>query len=236
MNGRLPVAALAAVLCTPAAGVAEDLTIVSTVTVGKGPPSTSTQYLSGDKVRTSDADTDTILEYGSSRMVVINHRKKEYYETSLAEMKRFLDQLQAQMQANPIMEKMLGPTAKVEVRKAPGSRKIAGYDTQQYVLSMGDTLKFDVWAAPALPAPHHYFEARKASYAAMGPLGKRFEAMFDEMKQIKGFPLALGLSARMMMFKQEMVSEATEVKKGPLPASAFALPAAYKKKDAPFKK
>jgi hypothetical protein len=32
------------------------------------------------------------------------------------------------------------------------------------------------------------------------------------------------------------VSEATEIRKGAIPATAFAIPAGYQKKDAPFKK
>jgi hypothetical protein len=43
-------------------------------------------------------------------------------------------------------------------------------------------------------------------------------------------------SVKVMMVTSEMKSEATEVKKGPIPDSAFAIPAGYKKKDSPFNK
>jgi hypothetical protein len=36
--------------------------------------------------------------------------------------------------------------------------------------------------------------------------------------------------------KQHTLSEATEVKKGPIPASTFEIPAGYKKKPSPFVK
>jgi hypothetical protein len=40
----------------------------------------------------------------------------------------------------------------------------------------------------------------------------------------------------MMGFKQEVRSEAKEIKKGPIAASAFEVPVGYKKQDSPFKK
>jgi hypothetical protein len=73
-------------------------------------------------------------------------------------------------------------------------------------------------------------------YAAMGPLGKKFQKMGEEMRKIKGFPLATTTSVKMMMTKQESQAEVVEVKKGPIPASAFEVPADYKRVDAPFKK
>jgi hypothetical protein len=217
---------------------AEDLTIVSKLTIGKdkGKELTSTQYISRDKVRTSDGQNDTILEYETGRMVIVNHKEKEYYETSFAEISRQFQELEAQLQGNPMLERMFGGIAEVKVQKGEGTRKVAGYDCEPYSLSMGDALLFDLWVTPALEAPHQYYDARKASYALMGPMGQRFEKMFDEMKKIKGFPLAVDTRIKMMMMKQETLSEATEVKKGEIPASAFELPAGYKKKDSPFKK
>jgi hypothetical protein len=44
------------------------------------------------------------------------------------------------------------------------------------------------------------------------------------------------MSSKMMTKTLERTSEATEVKKGPIPASAFEVPAGYAKKDSPFKK
>ena len=54
------------------------------------------------------------------------------------------------------------------------------------------------------------------------------------MKKINGFPIAMNSSVKVMMVKSELKSEATDIKKGPIPASAFAIPAGYKKKDSPF--
>lgn len=228
-----PLLALVALaVALPAA--AEDLTVVSKVSVGKGKESTSTQYITAEKVRTSDGQNDTVLDYASGKMVMIDHKEKSYFETSLAEMSAKLEELEAQMKGNPMLEKMFGQIGEVTVTKLDGKKAIAGYETQQYQLTMGDSMAFDLWAAPGLAAPHQYFDARKAQYVSMGPMGKRFARMFEEMKKIEGFPLATSMSMKMMGVKQETTTEATEVKKGAIPAAAFEVPSGYKKKDSPF--
>jgi hypothetical protein len=224
-----------AVLVLAAAASAEDLTIVSRVDMGKGKTSTSTQYLAKDKVRTSDGESGTILELATGRIVIINEKKKEYYETSLQDLAAAMQKLQDQMKGSP-MAGMFGKVEDVTVVKGTEPKKIAGYDTEHWVMSMGDALRFDVWAAPALEVPTQYYEARKSVYAAMGPMGPRFQKMVEEMRKVKGFPLATRISAKMMMVKMDTLTEATEVKKGPIPASAFEVPAGYTKKEPPFKK
>lgn len=70
----------------------------------------------------------------------------------------------------------------------------------------------------------------------MGPMGKRFGKMFDEMKKVKGYPIALDMDVDMGMVKITTTTEATEVKKGSIPDSVFALPTGYKKTKSPFKR
>jgi hypothetical protein len=235
---RVGVVALAMGVAGGAAAAAEDLTIVSTVTVGKGTPSTSTQYISTGRVRVSNPESDTIFDAGTGRVVVVNHKKKEYFEFTREEMAAAMQQFEAQMQqAGPLMEKMMGgQVGEASVKKTGASRKVAGYDCDEYTVVMGENLRYDVCAAPALPPPAHYYDALKSPFAVMGPVARRFEKLFDEMKEIKGFPVAMNSSIKVMMVRSEMKSEATDIKKGPIPESAFAVPAGYKKKDAPFKK
>lgn len=214
---------------------AEDLTIVSQVDLGKGKTTTSTQYLTSDKVRTSDGERDTIVDFGSGRMVMIDNKKREYSETSLQEMAAAMQKMQQELAGSP-MAGMFGKVGDVTVEKGTEPKKIAGYDTQHWIMTMGEGLRFDLWAAPALQAPTQYYDARKSLYAAMGPMGQRFQKMVDEMRKVKGLPLATRVTAKMMMIKMDTYTEATEVRKGAIPASAFEVPAGYKKKDPPFKK
>ena len=64
----------------------------------------------------------------------------------------------------------------------------------------------------------------------------RFEKLYEEMKKIDGFPLRTELDSKIMGMKLESVSEATEVRKGPIPPGTFDPPAGYKKKDSPYEK
>ena len=213
--------------------IAEDLTVVSKVSMGDR-SSTSTQYVSSTKSRTTDGETDTILDFPTGGMTVVDHKKKEYWQTTIQEMAAYMDKLYKDVGNNPMFASMFGGNEDVYVEKGKGSRKVAGYECQDYTLSMGRSFVFDVCAAPALQPPPQYYEGRKLSYAAMGPVGKRFSKMFDEMREIKGFPLRMAMDVDMGVMKQETLSEAIEVKKGAIPASTFELPAGYKKKKSPF--
>ncbi len=234
---RTAVLALFGAVAGPVFALAEDLTIVSNVTLGKGVTSTSKQYLSAGKIRTSNSETDTLFDASTGRVVVVNHNKKEYYEFTREEMAASLKQFEAQMQsAGPMMEKMMGgPVGDVSVKKHGTSRKVAGYDCEEYTVAMGENLRYDVCAAPGLQPPTQYYDALKSPFAAMGPVARRFEKVFDEMKKIKGFPIAMNSSVKVMMVRSELKSEATDIQKGPIPASTFEIPAGYKKKDSPFK-
>jgi uncharacterized protein DUF4412 len=226
---------LAAVLALPLRGAAEDLTIVSTVTTPRGTTRTQTQYISASRMRLSYEERDTIVDLASGKVILVDPRRKEYSETSLGELRAFLDQIDAAMAGRPIFDHSIGATASVTVARGTGGvRKIAGYDTEPYTLTMGDSMRFEVWAAPGLQPPLQYFDARKVVYATMGPMARRFDRMFDELKKIKGFPLATVSDSRMRVGRRQVTIEATDIRKGPISDSVFAVPAEYKKVDSPF--
>jgi hypothetical protein len=214
---------------------AEDLTVVSKVTVGDK-SSTSTQYMTSTKSRTSDGQSDSIIDFPTGKMTFIDHKAKTYWETTLEEMAAYMDRLYRDVKGNPMLEKMFGGSDEVTVERGKESRKIAGYDCDEYTLSMGRSFEFEVCAAKGLQPPPQYYEGRKLSYASMGPMGQRFSKMFDEMKKIKGYPIAMDTDVDMGMAKIQTSSEAIEVKKGAIPASTFDLPAGYAKKPSPFKR
>ena len=228
-------AGLLGLLAMPVA--AEDLTIVSSVKGGKD-PMTQTQYLTADRTRTHTGDQDVIVEIVSGRIVTIDHKKKEYTETTFAEMAAMMKKLEADFAKMPgFLQKTMGGAVKpVTMQKGIAPRKIAGYDCTQYNLAMGEDMTWSIWAAPALEVPAKYIESMKSNAAMMGPMGRRFMAMYDEMAKIKGYPLSFATSSKMAGRKMETLIEATEVKKGPIPASVFAIPAGYTKKALPAQK
>lgn len=213
---------------------AEDLTIVSRFTAGKGEATTSTQYISAGKIRTGDERYDTIIDIESGRMIHIDHKKKVYYETTLEEMRQHFAELERMLQDNPMLAKMFGGATAVEVKKESGSRTIAGYSCDPYLMTMGDKLQFEIWAAKGLKAPYSYYDAKKMAFATMGPAATRFERMWEEMKKIDGFPLATKMESRMMGINMVTDTEATEVRQGPIPEGTFEPPAGFKQKKSPY--
>jgi hypothetical protein len=214
---------------------AEDLTVISKVTVGDE-SGTSTQYMTATKSKSSDGQNDTIIDFPTGQMTFIDHKSKSYWETTLEEMASYTDRLYRDVKDNPMLASIFGGPDAVTVEKGKGSRKIAGYACDDYTMKMGESFVFEICAAPALQPPPQYYEGRKLSYAAMGPVGKRFGKMFDEMTKVKGYPLVSDMDVDMGMMKMKTSSEATEVRKGAIPASTFDVPAGYKKKSSPFKR
>jgi hypothetical protein len=65
-------------------------------------------------------------------------------------------------------------------------------------------------------------------------MGRHFEKMFEAMKKARGYPLSFAMHVKMEGMKQETLTEATEVRKGGIPAATFEVPAAFTKKKSPF--
>ena len=234
------IAILAVAVAVPALAGGDELTVVSRVTVNGKAPTTSTQYIGAHKIRSSDGEHDTIVDLAAGRFTVIDHQKKEYFQFTRDEMAASMQKLEQQM-SGPMagmFEKMMGGKAgEVTVVKG-AARKVAGYDCTNYTYTLGENMKYDVCTTQGVQLPDelYYYDALKGPYAMMGPMGKRFEKLFDAMKKTKGFPVAMNSTVNIMTMKMQIQSEATEIKKGAIPASAFEVPAGYKLKPSPFKR
>jgi len=250
MNTRrmLAVAAVASIVAVPA--LAEDLTIVFKTT-GSGGAGTTTHYFSSERMRTGDAESETIMEYAAGKIVSIDHKKKEYSEITLAEMEAAMkaaaakmEEANAQMASMPPavrqkMEQMMGGGASAVTVTKGGTRQVAGYTCQDYAVAMGQTMTTKICATTALqfPAPnvdYRKFQSFAGSAATMAnnPMFKSMGKMADEMKKIEGFTIAEATSMKMMGKSMDSSKEAVEIKKGPIPASAFdvaAIAKGYKK-------
>ncbi len=225
--------AAAAVLAGPA--FAEDLTVVFKMT-GTGAPATSTAYYSPEKMRTSTSAMDMVITYGSGLIVTIDHKKKEYSEITMEEMEAALAKSAAQM-ANlpPAVRDMMGGAAESATVTKGAVRQIAGYDCQEYTVAVGTSMTTRVCASTAVAPPSAKVDYRKYASlagAVKGPMFQSFAKMADELKKIQGFILAESTSFKMMGQNVQSSREATEVRKGAIPASAFdvaAIAPGYKK-------
>jgi hypothetical protein len=155
---RLSALALAGALTAPLG--AEDLTLVWKITGQKGPPGSRTQYITSTRMRSTEGDKDFIADLDAGKITMIDHKKKQYSETTMAELEAAMQKAGARMQEAsarmqevigrmpPEMQKKLGqvaaPGLAVTVTNG-GSRRIAGYDAQQYTLSLGEIVSTEMW-------------------------------------------------------------------------------------------
>jgi hypothetical protein len=223
---------------------ADDLTIVSKVT-GEGAQDTNrTWYLTPTKLRMSTTMGDVIMDVAAGKITVLDHAKKQYWETTQEEVNkstseaasRMTEQTKQNPQAAKLMEQLMGNLAgSVSVQHGPGSKKIVGYTCEQYIVSMGP-IKEDVWVTTEITPPltlSQIMAAQKAFFAG-NPMAGSMKGLADEMAKIKGFPLGQSVTITMLGRTNQTNSEAIEVKKDPVPASVFAIPAGYTKTQPPM--
>jgi hypothetical protein len=253
-------AVLTLALAVPAA--ADDLTIVSKVTRGEEPPTTATSYLTSDHVRVVQGDgREMIADLKTGEMTMVDDRRKQYFVVTRQDM----DQLKARMQQqanSPEMQRaqeqmkslppeiqkkmqaaMGGLVSSVIVQKTGASRKIAGYTCENWTVALGQISKTEQCLSTELPLPVQAWDAYRdfansmiSMMSAMGPLAKGFAEMREKMKDMKGYPLATTTTTTIMGSATITTTEAVEVKRGPVPASAWQVPAGYKKMDNPMAK
>lgn len=233
------VAAVAAALLASAA-LAEDLTIVYR-TSGQGGDGTSTQYYSSGYMRTSDGKSDMLYDFSAGTMTTVDHEKKQYSELTIAELEAAktaasaeLEKMRPELESMPAamrerMQKMMGGGGEVTLTRG-GTREIAGYATQEYLITRGDSMKMQIWAASELELPVSLADIRRftsiaGQMAAANPMLGDMSELVEKMKEVQGLPLADSNTFSMMGRTMQTSREANEVTRGALPASTFDLAA-----------
>lgn len=116
---------------------------------GANKPMTSTQYIQGNKSRTDNMNdegkltTSSIIDLDREVMINIDHKKKEYTETTFAEMlQRFKELKEKMKQPEPEGQKDQ-PEVKVsftvKVDRTGEKKTIAGHETEKIVLTLTAT-------------------------------------------------------------------------------------------------
>jgi Domain of unknown function (DUF4412) len=260
---RLPTLSLAALALGAAASAgADDLTIVSKVTSNAGPPATATSYLATDHARIAQGDgRELIADAKAGVITVIDGRKKQYFLVTKQDLEQLKARIQQQM-SSPDMQKaqsqmknlppevqkrmeaaMGGLAGSVTVQKTGGTKKIAGYNCEEWTVAFGQMSKTEECLSTELPLPtqtwamyKEFAESMTAAMGAMGPMAKGMSDLQAKMKEMKGYPLSRTTSASMMGRSTTSTSEVVEVKRGAIPASAWEVPAGYTKVDNPMLK
>jgi hypothetical protein len=248
-------------LSTGPPAFAQDLTIVSKVTHDGGPPETKVSYISSNHVRMSEGDgREVIVDLKTGQMTSLDGKKKTYYITTRQDMDALMAKMQEQMN-RPEMKKaqqemknvppeerkrmdaaMEGMFA-VEVQNMGTTRKIAGYTCENWKMTLGQFSRSEECVTSELKFPPQAWEmyrgfadSMRSAMAAFGPMAKSAAKMQEQLKKMKGYPLAKTSTTEIMGRKSVIASEVTEVKHGPIPASAWEVPAGYTKVDNPMLK
>ena len=250
-----------ALLCFVVPAMADDLTIVSKVVRDGGAPETSVSYVSADHIRMSQGEgTETIVDLKKGEMTRLDTRKKTYYVVTRQDMDALVARMQEQMNSPEMkkaqeamknmppeqrkqMEGMMGSAMAFHVEKTGATRKIAGYNCQEWLITMGQMTRTEEclttevqYPAQAWEAYRDYAQKMQSAMSAMRPMAQGMSNAQEELKKMKGLPLAHKTTVDIMGRKSVTSSEVTEIKRGPIPATAWEIPAGYTQVDNPMNK
>jgi hypothetical protein len=189
--------------------------------------------------------SNVLVDVASGTITFMDPDKKQYWTMTKEDMEAMgkamsakMTEMQKDPRAAAMMQNMMGTLGPVKLETGTQTKTIAGYPCTQYTVTMGETVKMVYWTTTALQPPftaEQFFNAEAAMLRA-NPMFSRMTAMFDEMKKMKGVPLASSNTMSMGAMQIESSSEATEVKTSAIPASTFDIPKDFKKVDSPMSK
>ncbi len=230
---------------------ADDLTVISKVTTNGQPSGTETSYISSDHIRTSGAQgTDMIIDLKSAVMTNIDDKNKTYFTVTKQDMDRMSAKMAERMndpkmkQAMAMMHGMSAAmSTSAEVKKTGVTRKVAGYACEEWMITMGSMmtikecvtsdLKYPVQSWEALA---EFSESMRKSMSGFGPSAKAGADFAEKMKSIKGFPVATATIVDAGVAKTSMTSEVSDVRRTPIAAATWDVPAGFTKVDNPMMK
>lgn len=198
----------------------------------------------------SDLEDMYVFEPANGTITFVDAKKKEYWtmtkqemEAAAAKMQAQMKQMEEQMKNMPagLREKMAGMmggvAAAVNVQRGQGGRKVAGYSCENWTVTIGEMVKQEQCMTTELQLPVQAWDAYKGFAGSMsGPMGQGMQQMYEKFKEMKGVPLASTTTVKVLGKAQTSSSEVVEIKKGPIPPSAWTIPPGYKKVESPMAK
>ena len=229
---------------------ADDLTIVSKATRDGGEPTTATSYLSTDRARMVQPDgQEAILDLKTGQITVIDGRKKEYFVVTRQDMEQMKTRIQQTMNS-PEMQKaqdqmknlppevqkrmqgMMGAaTGSFDVKKAGTTRKIAGYNCDNWTVTLGQFSKTEQCMTTELPVPvqtwdayRDFAEGMRSMMASMGPMSKGMADIAAKMKEMRGYPLAVSNTSSFMGRSMDLLERSRRGQEGRDPGVGLGSP------------
>jgi len=239
---------------------AQDLTVTSRVTDSAGQSRVAVSYISRDRVRMAqDGDREAIIDLPNGRVTTIDTKNRTYSVMTRRDMDELAARVKARMDSPEMqkareamknmspeqrkrMDEMLGGGA-LEVRKTGGGRTVAGHRCENWTIGIGGFSRTDECLAADIPIPPQiwemyrgFSESLRTMMASFGPVMKDISKVQEKFKDMKGFPLATTTTVTIMGKTTTTASEVTDIRSGPIPASAWEVPAGYREVENPVLK
>lgn len=192
----------------------------------------SKTYVAHDKMKVVSGDaggSDMILDPASGNMTFLNHADKEYYQINV--------QSVAKSMAEPGMEQMraMMEQSKVSVVATGENKRIGNWDCEKYKVTKTGMMEIEqeIWAAKSIEFDFKPYTDMMSMSGPEGLLGDSAagQAQQVEMDKIKGYPILTKSKMKMMGSSMESESEVKVIRKEPVAASFFEIPADYKLKE-----
>lgn len=211
-----------------------DLMLTQTTT-GRSQQGEQTQLWSARFMRTNHTGTqmDSMVDFTQGISYTINHKKKLIQKMSWDDLEAALEASAEKMKNLPAfaLKLMGGGDGQVTVEDQ-GTETLLGRKCHKWKVTMGK-LAFETSNDPSLKPPipavsYKRFLRLQNAIGQMGPGAASMLKLGEELAKIQGIALK---SHTVLPLVGEVTTITTSLKEGPIPASAFEMPADYKVED-----
>jgi hypothetical protein len=220
-------ALIALLFCSTAAFAIESYTIHLNSVNGA-----ATRYVSPHAVRyvVPAKNQDMIFLLGQDTVIHLDHSSRSYSEVKLADVRRLMaGRMAAVSPQQRAMMHQMGLDAPPTVTKLGPGEMVAGYATERYLVKTG-LMQMEVFAAPQLQVPSGYYDV--LGIGAMDRLlGSEQRSQLNSIAGCVLKQVATGRSRTTMPGRTDDGELVTAVDVSPVPASQFAIPPGYKKRE-----
>lgn len=232
---KVPLRVLALLLLPTLAALAGDLTLTMKG-FGKFNDGVQTQLWSSRFQRTNNPSyqRDNLIDYEKGIIYNIDHKKKVVEMMTWEDLEAFAEGAAAMLKDMPafVAKMMGGGDGDISVEDE-GKETVAGRTCRKWKFTSGGKLMHETSNDPSLkiPVPAGAYQRAvrmQRLVGAVGPAAAKMAKLGAELAKVQGVPLKWKMVVPVI---GEIGAEATEVKEGAIPASAFALPEGYKVED-----
>ncbi len=231
---RTFLASMIAVLLTGGSLLAADLTLTQTGT-GRGHEGEQTQLWSSRYMRINQpgSQVDFLVDFTQGVSYNIDHNKKLIQKMSWDDLEVTAEAFGEKLKKlPPLVLKVMGVSDAPVTVEDQGSEILLGRDCRKWKITMGPVLiesSNDPSLDPPVPAiPYQRFLRLQNVIGQLQPSAASMLKVAEELAKVQGIALKYRISLPVV---GQMTTTTTHIEEGPIPPSAFDLPADYQLED-----